>query len=429
MQKLENWRSIALCLYGVLSLTSMAGMGIGGGIFALASLVVLLRSPWASVSKPFFETRFFLFATALLFLAAVSSLFFAGLMPPMGGAPFRFSELKKFHYFLIPFLVALAFLGSPRPMERHPFWLWWGGMGIFCSVIAALQFWGAYIFPSEWLTHRFFRPVIAGAGTNRFHGQGLMFFHLSFASCMCFVVTTGLARLLWPLKDDTRRVRVFWLVVAASAFIAVFYSYSRIALVVLAVVTGGLCFLKRPKLGIVAMLLLSIVATVVWKQADTLRSRFIHSNNTKSEREYMWRVSLVMFEDRPFTGVGFARTGGYSGLYAREAFKIEPRLVSHAHNNLLDIIAAMGIPGLIAYLAWWIFLFFASWRVYLFSKEEERWLPAAALGGLLAFQINGLTQVNFWDGKSQHTLMIWVGITLALWIRYRAPHSLAEKQS
>jgi O-antigen ligase len=95
----------------------------------------------------------------------------------------------------------------------------------------------------------------------------------------------------------------------------------------------------------------------------------------------------------------------------------------------LDIIAAMGIPGLIAYLAWWIFLFFASWRVYLFSKEEERWLPAAALGGLLAFQINGLTQVNFWDGKSQHTLMIWVGITLALWIRYRAPHSLAEKQS
>ena len=39
--------------------------------------------------------------------------------------------------------------------------------------------------------------------------------------------------------------------------------------------------------------------------------------------------------------------------------------------------------------------------------------PAAALAGLLAFQVNGITQVNFWDGKSQHTLMIWAGVVLS----------------
>jgi MYXO-CTERM domain-containing protein len=33
--------------------------------------------------------------------------------------------------------------------------------------------------------------------------------------------------------------------------------------------------------------------------------------------------------------------------------------------------------------------------------------------------VNGLTQVNFWDGKSQHTLMLWAGVVLALAIRRR----------
>ena len=83
------------------------------------------------------------------------------------------------------------------------------------------------------------------------------------------------------------------------------------------------------------------------------------------------------------------------------------------------MLAATGAIGFTAFLAWWGFLFWASWRAFRRAPAHERWLPAAAITGFLAFQVNGLTQVNYWDGKSEHALMLWTGVAVALWIRER----------
>jgi len=51
------------------------------------------------------------------------------------------------------------------------------------------------------------------------------------------------------------------------------------------------------------------------------------------------------------------------------------------------------------------------------APESRRWLPAAVFTGFLTFHVNGLTQVNYWDGKSEHTLMLFSGVAVALWLR------------
>lgn len=134
----------------------------------------------------------------------------------------------------------------------------------------------------------------------------------------------------------------------------------------------------------------------------------------------MWESAYAMFRDRPLTGVGFSRTGEISPWYVKNVLHEPLEFTSHAHNNFLDMLAATGLPGFTAFLAWWGFLFYACARAFRRAPMHERWLPAAALTGFLAFHVNGLTQVNYWDGKSEHALMLWTGVAVALWIRDRA---------
>jgi O-antigen ligase len=392
----------------------MAGMSIGGTIFVSATIACLALS-WSSWGRAALRevlSHPLSWATAALFLASLLSLVGAWVFPPLGEPASGFWELKKFHHFLYPPLVALALLHNADQPGRHPFWRVWGVTGLLMFLLAFLQFFGADLFPQSWLEHRFFRSV---GDTGRFHGQGLMFFHLSFASCMTFVGAAGLARALWPEPFDGRRDRWFWMAVGAAGFFSVYLSYSRIALVGLVFLGTLLAFLRRPALGALALVLFVAFGSLLWTQSRSLQDRFFLSTGANQERKLLWQAAWEMTKERPVVGFGFGRSGRYTPEFTRRLIGQEAPFTSHAHNNFLDTLASTGVAGLGAYLAWWLVLLVSAWRS--FRSGTHRWLAAAALGGLLAFQVNGLTQVNFWDGKSQHTLMIWAGVVLALAVK------------
>jgi O-antigen ligase len=414
------WQRVFV-LYGVLSLSFMAAMGIGSGLFLLATLVFFAlgwKQGGAEKLRQAYCTPYTWISLAF-FLACFASLIGAKLQPVEGGqeGPL-FSSLKKFHYFLYPPLFALAFLGAESRMEKHSFWRAWGWMGAFLGLLAVVQFYGAVLFPEPWLHSEFFRPV---GETPRFHGQGLMMFHLSFASCMCFVAAAAWARLIFPLAGDARRERLLWGGLVLISSLGVYFSYSRIALGALVALIALLGFLRRWRLGLGLLLALSLIGWGLWSFSPALRTRFIQNEGGNMERLIMWKSALLMFEQRPVFGVGFGRTGELSPHYAipvaQALYHRDPWFTSHAHDNFLDILATTGLVGAFLFLAWWGFLFYSALRAFRRAPLEERWLPAAALAGFLAFHVNGLTQVNFWDGKSEHTLMLFAGLAVALWVR------------
>lgn len=413
--KANLWRW-AFLIYGILSLSSMAGMGIGGGLFTVASAYFLI-----SERKGFFSPStlaFYLWPTALVFISAFLSLAVAQIWPPLEETSLGFRELKKFHYFIYPPLVAWAFLKLSDRIEKHPFWTAWGGMVLFSGFLATVQFFGADLFSTEWLQNRFFRAV---GETGRFHGQGLMFFHLSFASCMCFGVAAAGARILWPEKWDSSGRKLFWWAVFLAATAGVFFSYSRIALVALVVILVALGFLKRPALGLVVSGICIFLGLVIWWQSPSLRARFEQNKSGIWERKLMWSSAADMTKERPLTGFGFGRSGRYTTHFAEKIIGVKTPFSSHAHNNIMDTLAATGLIGLLGYLAWFGSLFYWAWVAF---RLKPHWVSAAALAAMVGFQINGLTQVNVWDGKSQHTLMIWAGVIIAM--HYRASKEAKE---
>ncbi len=416
---------IAFAFYGVLSLSFMAGMSIGGALFLLTSLFVFFRQ------RTFFGLHFralgrnpYLWVTIFLFLVSFASLASAWWDPPLGEASKGFRELKKFHHFLYPVFVGWALIFLSEDLEKHPFWKWWGGMALFLVAVSAMQFFGKSLFPDEWLNHRFFRAVGA---TDKFHGQGLMFFHLSFASCMTTVAAMGLAQAFWPKPERTNKEKWFWWALGMGGLLAVFFSFSRIGFAAAAFVVVGLCFLKRPWWGLVSLMVVALLTFVLWNKSESFQRRFVDGQaGVRAERMVMWKASWAMFLDRPHFGFGFGRSGDYTQQYARKVLNGgEPEFSSHAHNNLLDALAATGWLGLSAYLFWFGFLMASAWKSFL--RGAHKGLAAGALFALLAFQVNGLTQVNFWDGKSQHTLMVVAGLVLALrWKRKELKAGLLE---
>jgi O-antigen ligase len=405
------WR-VFFGLYGVLSLSFMAGMSIGGALFLAVTAFLLFAC------RDFFRPKLralsqetFLWATAFFFFVCFASLMAAYLDPPLGEAAKGFKEIKKFHHFLYPVFVGWAFAYASADLERHDFWQWWGGMAVFLALVSGIQFFGQNLFPSDWLTHRFFRTV---GGTNKFHGQGLMFFHLSFASCLSSVAAIGLGQVLWPSANQTVGWKWFWRVLAVAGFAAVFFSFSRIGFAAMAFLAVGLCFMKKPKWGLISLVLIALLGTGLWWQSESFQRRFLDGRaGVRAERMVMWQAAWEMFLERPHLGFGFARSGDYTQHFARKVLNGgEPEFSSHAHNNVLDALAATGWLGLLAYLLWFGYWIVSAWRS--FWLGPHRGLAAGALFALLAFQVNGLTQVNFWDGKSQHTLMIICGLIFAL---------------
>ena len=413
LQDMRPW-AIALAIWAVTTLSFMAAMGIGSGIFLLASLWYLRNDQeilWRSLRDPLFLSVIFYFLTALVSVAA------ATIWPPLGMPLEPFWVLKKFHYYLLPFLAAAALYrssGQGLRFERHIFWRAFYWMAMIVSIIGILQFWAAYLFPSAWLSSSFFRVIATGNAVRSYHAQGLMFFHLSFASALGFVSAYAWARYIWPLADDSRRDKIAWRVLLIFSSLAFFFTYSRISWLALAGLVLTLAYLKHPRIGLSALIALSFLAILIWNISPNLRGRWNLGWNTWHEREQVWLAAKEMIKDRPITGVGFGKTGYYSPAYAERALGRKPDFSSHAHNNILDILASTGLLGLFGFLAWWIVLWRKAWKAFQISAEKDRWLPAACLGAFVAFHINGLTQVNFYDAKSEHSLMLWAGIVLAL---------------
>lgn len=404
----------ALYLWAIATMWSMAPMSISAALFAGMSIFGLYQWQGRRELFRFFFRSWYGKTTLFLLLVSMISVVCALAFPPLGMLPEEpFSQFKKVHYFLLPLFVVACFALTGLKRDDQGLWRCIWGMAFFVSIVTIVQFWGREFFPESVIHNRFFRPI---PGNDRFHGQGLMYFHLSFACAMGFAYSYACARFLWKKSTDTTTTRVAFFVLSVLVGLAIFYSFSRISWLAVVLVPCFLAFMKKPLCGALLLLGFVIAVPIMWNEDSVFRNRigeFWHTDlNGFQGRMIVWRSSLEMIKDRPLVGVGFGKTAQYSPEYSFRYFGTQQWFSSHAHNNLLEAFASSGVLGFLAYLAWWGALFWYSLRQYRAAGENEKWFPAASMAAVLAFQINGLTQVNFYDGKSQHAMMLWIGLLL-----------------
>lgn len=253
----------------------------------------------------------------------------------------------------------------------------------------------------------------------------------------------GYLGLILPLALGTmlgivmRRVwERFWLLgLAVISFgamsLALFYSYSRGAWIG---VTAGLAVtalvtLVRSRraltlafvLGAVALSVIglgevNVVPSIIADRFATVSDyltfddvRGVRANDENFaivERRAHWQAALSMFEDSPWSGVGF---GNYAEAYPRYALPKWEDPLGHAHNYYLNVLAEAGALGLITYLALWAAAFWQVGKACWTVRGWQQGLVAGGLGVLVALSIH-----NFFDNLFVHAMYIQVGLTLGL---------------
>ncbi|GAB4237566.1 MAG: hypothetical protein Tsb0021_17360 [Chlamydiales bacterium] len=146
---------------------------------------------------------------------------------------------------------------------------------------------------------------------------------------------------------------------AGGAFLTIVLTVSRSSLagfILGSMICVGLSLVRYPNIRNIAILLLSFFVSllIVAKAADTLFERFFEMQSTDQDMGYRERLNeaaVLMARDH-FFGVGLGNYLTYSTMWYADRVMADPTNI--AHNVYYLTLAEMGIPGLIAFIIFWI---------------------------------------------------------------------------
>lgn len=204
-----------------------------------------------------------------------------------------------------------------------------------------------------------------------------------------------------------------WLGLAASVGVITALSSRRALWIMVALLVILAIFLS---MGLLQLLPAQITdrildATKYFGVFDATKVKLTFENWPIVERMAMWQAAWNMFQDNPIFGVGI---GNYAVAYPDYRLPLWKEPKGHAHNIYLNMLAEMGIIGLIAYLALMATFFVHGVRVLrrLSRSSElqfERYLVIGLLGSLVV-----LTAHNFFDNLFVHGIGVQIGVILGL---------------
>jgi O-antigen ligase len=208
----------------------------------------------------------------------------------------------------------------------------------------------------------------------------------------------------WLMLDRPKWEKRFCVVCLIVTSVAFFFAASRGGFIGLAVGGTFLIFNSRHRVRNFVLVVLLVIPVVLFSGASVF-DRLLHPNASDEEssqfRLELWEAAENTFVEHPLVGVGM---GHYQPAVIRNGTVVV--LPFHvAHNTYMELIADLGLAGLISFLAILIGSLVNLWRISRRTKEAgQLLLYRVALGlqaGLLgymvcAFFLSTLWQQVFW---------------------------------
>ena len=350
-----------------------------GASVAFAALTEVVRQRTLGSIRDWLPERdLVLLGSALVLLAVLSLLWIAD-------KDLRPESIRSLRRVIVePLAVVPALVSVRRINQQRSVLNWLAASAVIVALLALFQFVSGH---STVDLGGFSRPI----GTFT-HPNNLAFF---LERAVWFVPICGVA-----VRFGDRRLR---LAVMAVVALACLVTLSRGA--ALGLLAGG-CVLFWEELWKRRRLIPLIAIPVV---AFTFGSRFLADRGESVEsRELIWRSSISMIRDHPFTGVGLDQFLGQYGRRYIDPAGWNERYTSHPHNIVLDFWLSLGIGGLAV-----LWLFAESFTVRLRNSlaMPTDSIQRAAVAMLVAGVTHGLIDNSFF--LPDLAAFTWIGLTLA----------------
>jgi O-antigen ligase len=247
-----------------------------------------------------------------------------------------------------------------------------------------------------------------GPYVNRNHFAGLM--ELLAPIGMAFLAFRGVRRDMVPL------VLLFTLVPIGSIFLTASRGGIVAFLIEVGILGALFIFRKSQKSKIVpaiALVLLAI-AMVGWLGATRAVGRFLPNapgEATLPRRWTMFKGAAHVFLSHPLTGTGL---GTLVVVFPRYETDYDGKVVDHAHNDYIETLADMGIPGGLLGLGFLVVLFKRG--VGALESEQSHFsfaFHAAALTACVGLLFHSLVDFNFQIPSNALIFLIQAGLAVS----------------
>jgi O-antigen ligase len=177
----------------------------------------------------------------------------------------------------------------------------------------------------------------------------------------------------------------------------------------------SLAWLKNKKI-LVILLIICLISHLFLPQMyfERFKSSFdIKNDSSNLTRIALWKSAILMYRDHFINGVGLGR---FSVEY--ETNYQQPYSVStscHAHNNILQFTAEAGTFGLVGFI--WLMTAIVIWlykNYQTLTNHNWRLFLLASLCGVIVFNIQGLTEVNYGDAETIRFFWFLMAINAAI---------------
>jgi O-antigen ligase len=209
------------------------------------------------------------------------------------------------------------------------------------------------------------------------------------------------------------RIRYLWILGFLLSLVALILTQTRSAWVGLVVAACVILFFYKPKALIVVPLAVGLFYLVspqpIKKRA---LSTFSLKGYNKYRIEYM-RAGIKIIGDFPLFGTG---PDTVDMVFQKPEYGLseEAKRNVHLHNNIIQIGAERGIPTLLAWLTFMVWVFISLLK--LLKNKDPTLYPfiVAALAALLALSTAGLFEYNFADSEITALFLYLITIPFSL---------------
>jgi len=213
-----------------------------------------------------------------------------------------------------------------------------------------------------------------------------------FAEYLLLVIPLTLACLLQ--KGEMRR-KLFYALSLALMLVCLVFTWSRGAW--LGFLVGMLLFFlilsKKTVIGLLGLVIVSPLLS--WLVPNAVAERFLSIGNlaesSVSYRISVWYGMVELLKKTWWSGIGVGNAA-FEAVYPSVAL-VGAGTIEHAHSIYLQLLAELGIPGLLVFLLI-LFLFVQNCFEYLLKvkNQEERGLVIAGIAAVAAMLVIGITE-------------------------------------
>lgn len=294
---------------------------------------------------------------------------------------------------------------------------------IFFGIVAAAGTYGIFQFLTGIEIVRPGSDILRPVG-NFWRATGFFNMPLTYASIIGMSALVIFAQLISRWKEFDHRTRTFLILCFTLALIGLLASNTRgswlafgLAFAVMIMVQkNNRMRLAGLSVGILGLLIVFLVPSINEMISHRFSTALNFQSTTYLERFELWRANFEMFKDHPIFGIGYGQNYRFLPEYYEQT-NAHYRFISHAHNNVMQVMGGTGTIGLALYLTLCFYFLRLSYHLWRNIPKKQSLFKALSLG-IFAAQIHlhgaGITECNFFDGEVTHFVAFLWSTLLAI---------------